>query len=253
MLENKYGIAGYGFWFKLLEILGNSPGHHIDAKNIPAYEYLQAYTHTNEETCKEILDLLAGLEAIDPELWRKEKIIWSDNFLQGIAEAYRKRVADMPVKPSISGGNSTKKVNPPEKPGSYPQKREKKGEEKREREEKNNAEPGSDEPNPAFFHTCKFFDVDWEYRAKLQKEYPLLTDELLTKEFSRMEDWISDNRKKKKFKANGHLASPKNFIRNWLDRLTINPTGKDPGGGGYGGKKGNGDKPKTTGYTDLSE
>ena len=30
ILEHKYGISGYGFWFKLLEILGSTAGHYFD-------------------------------------------------------------------------------------------------------------------------------------------------------------------------------------------------------------------------------
>jgi hypothetical protein len=70
-----------------------------------------------------------------------------------------------------------------------------------------------------FFFSCPYFNVDFDYRMKLAREYPALSDEILLKELSKMEDWISDNPQKRKFKSNGHLSNPKLFIKNWLDRI----------------------------------
>jgi hypothetical protein len=79
----------------------------------------------------------------------------------------------------------------------------------------------ADAPGAAFFFSCPYFEVDLDYRLKLAKEYPALPDDLLRKELSKMEDWVSDNARKKKFKANGHLSNPKLFIKNWLEKVTI--------------------------------
>lgn len=97
-LERKYGIQGYGFWFKLLEVLGNTEGHFIDAEDLATMKYLQAQTYTDEGICLEILNLLAALEAIDPNLWER-KLIWSDNFVSGLAPCYRNRNITIPVRP----------------------------------------------------------------------------------------------------------------------------------------------------------
>ena len=83
------------------------------------------------------------------------------------------------------------------------------------------------------YFSCQFFDIDYEYREKLAKEYPALTDEILKLEISKMEDWIIDNRRTKKFKANGHLANAKAFIRNWLTNVRVDGQaifGKEPKG-----------------------
>jgi hypothetical protein len=78
------------------------------------------------------------------------------------------------------------------------------------------------------FFACKYFEVDHEYRLKLAREYPAVDDALLRKELSKAEDWLSDNAQKKKFKANGQLANPKLFIKNWIDKLTgISGPGKN--------------------------
>jgi len=92
-------------------------------------------------------------------------------------------------------------------------------------QEKLIAPPGPSDAGGAprvFFFSCQFFDVDFDHRMKLAKEFPALTDDLLKSEFSKMEDWIVDNKHKKKFKANGHLGNPRTFITNWLKKVEVN-------------------------------
>lgn len=100
ILKEKYKHVGYAFWFTLLEELGSAEGHFIDCNNPTTMRFLQATTMTDGDLCNEILDLLAEIEAIDPELW-KEKIIWSDNFVEGISSVYVNRRVENPTKPSF--------------------------------------------------------------------------------------------------------------------------------------------------------
>ena len=115
ILEQRYGNDGYAFWFKLLELLGDTEKHYIDLNESEAWEFLQAKTHLSGDMCKEILDLLSKLNAIDPELWQN-KVIWSDNFIERIATVYNNRRQETPEKPSFykqkpsSAGVSTKKT-----------------------------------------------------------------------------------------------------------------------------------------------
>ena len=104
ILENKFGNDGYAFWFKLLEILGSTEGHFYEYTNTTDKEFLHARTLVSEETAKEILDLLANLNAIDPELWQ-ENIIWSDNFVDNIEDAYSRRKVNVPHKPTVKEVN----------------------------------------------------------------------------------------------------------------------------------------------------
>jgi hypothetical protein len=221
ILEQRFGNDGYAFWFKVLELLGKSEGHSLDCKKPNTWHYLTSKTLVDEKKAIEILDLLSELEAIDSELWNKNKTIWSDNFLKGLAFAYRNRGVSIPIKPviyteesGISGTSTTK--NPQSKV-----------KERKVKDIKDIAPSGpSDAVGAVLFFSCLYFDVDLDYRFKLAKEYPALNDDLLRKELSKMEDWVSDNAGKKKFKANGHLANPKLFIKNWLERLTVQVPGK---------------------------
>ena len=105
ILENRFGNDGYAFWFKLLEILGDTDGHSYRYENTTNVEFLLAKTNVSEVKAEKILDLLAELEAIDKELW-EHNIIWSDNFMENIADVYNKRSYDKPQKPVIDEENS---------------------------------------------------------------------------------------------------------------------------------------------------
>lgn len=100
ILEQKYGNNGYAFWFKLLEMLGSADGHYLDLNDDTAWEFLQAKTQLDDSFCTEILTLLAKLDAIDPDLW-SVKVVWSQNFVDGISDVYKNRRVETPSKPSF--------------------------------------------------------------------------------------------------------------------------------------------------------
>lgn len=105
IVEQRFGNDGYAFWFKLLEMLGSTEGHYLDLKCVEAWEFLQAKTMMDSESCINVLGLLANLGAIDKALWLEEKVIWSQNFVDGIADVYKKRYAETPLKPSFRTEN----------------------------------------------------------------------------------------------------------------------------------------------------
>lgn len=101
ILEGKYGNDGYAFWFKLLEILGESEGHFYSCKNSVEWEFLLAKTRTSGETASSIIDTLIDLGKVDAELWREGRIIWIENFVKYLSEVYKRRKADLPQKPTL--------------------------------------------------------------------------------------------------------------------------------------------------------
>jgi hypothetical protein len=104
ILESKFGNDGYAFWFKLLELLGSSHNHVYDYNNPSDWEFMLAKTKVGEQKAKNILQTLANVGAIDAKLLEK-KIIWSENFVKNIADAYKRRKQDLPKKPVIDNKN----------------------------------------------------------------------------------------------------------------------------------------------------
>ncbi|NLU43235.1 MAG: DUF4373 domain-containing protein [Firmicutes bacterium] len=99
ILDAKFGNNGYAFWFKLLELLGSTADHVYDCRNPAEWGFLVAKMRMDEDSVERILDTLAELDAIDPELW-KYRIIWSQNFVDRLADVYAKRKQDPPVRPN---------------------------------------------------------------------------------------------------------------------------------------------------------
>jgi len=153
ILEQKYGNNGYAFWFKLLELLGKTENHYLDINDISKWQYIQAYVKLDENVCREILNLLSDLKAIDPELY-ETGIIWSDNFLAGISDVYRNRTAEIPVKPDF-----LRKKPPRERitSVSYPQSKVKDIKEEETKEEKEHA-------------IQKFIEINCQRVATLKKQ-----------------------------------------------------------------------------------
>jgi len=100
IIESRYGNDGYAFWFKILELLGSSEGHVYDTRNPADWQFLCAKTRLEEGFCIQILNTLAELEAIDQPLWG-HGLIWSDNFVQGVSEVYKRRGVEIPQKPPV--------------------------------------------------------------------------------------------------------------------------------------------------------
>ena len=101
ILEGKYGNDGYAFWFKLLELLGESEGHFYSCVNTTDWEFLLAKTRVREDVANGIIDTLIDLGKIDEDLWRAGRILWVENLVKYLAEVYKRRRADLPRKPSL--------------------------------------------------------------------------------------------------------------------------------------------------------
>jgi hypothetical protein len=90
IIESKFGNDGYAAWFKILEMLGKSENHYIDCRNETDWEFMAAKIKLMSTSLNDIIDLLAKLNAINPILWNN-KIIWSENFIKNIEDAYKRR------------------------------------------------------------------------------------------------------------------------------------------------------------------
>ena len=101
ILQNEFGNDGYAFWYQLLELLCESENQVYDYNNPPSWRLLLAKTHVTEDIAINILQLLADLGTIDPEL-HKNKIIWSQNLVENLELVYRRRATGTPERPVIA-------------------------------------------------------------------------------------------------------------------------------------------------------
>lgn len=90
IIENKFSHLGYAVWFKTLELLGSSENHYIDLRNETDLLYLISKLKITEDQFNNIYNLFSKLGAIDSFLWSK-KIIFSENFIKNIEDAYKRR------------------------------------------------------------------------------------------------------------------------------------------------------------------
>lgn len=125
IIEAKYGNDGYAVWFKLLEQLGKANNHYIDISDETNLMFLSSVFKIDEEKTISILKDLAKLGAIDTFLFDDHLIIYSQKFIDSIADAYRKRknkiieYSDLLIQIGVksvqsSAGLTSKEANTPE-------------------------------------------------------------------------------------------------------------------------------------------
>lgn len=91
-IENEFGNDGFVFWIKLLQAFCRHEHHFIDIRTSNPKRCLFYAKEINMpvDVCNKILSRLAEYGSIDAELF-SEGIIFSENFVTRISDAYRRR------------------------------------------------------------------------------------------------------------------------------------------------------------------
>ncbi|MHC1762233.1 MAG: hypothetical protein AB9917_22500 [Negativicutes bacterium] len=100
ILEARWGNDGYAFWFKLLELLGDSNDFAFNCNLSADWEYLLSKTRVTDPVALAILNKLAEIGAIDADCWT-QKIVWSDHFVRNLESVFEKRKRQAPQKPEF--------------------------------------------------------------------------------------------------------------------------------------------------------
>ena len=106
ILEARWGNDGYAFWFKLLELLGDSDEFSFNCNQPESWEYMLSRSHVTEAAATAILDKLSEIGAIDADLWAR-KVIWSDNFVNNLEPVFERRKTEAPRKPAARKNKTT--------------------------------------------------------------------------------------------------------------------------------------------------
>ena len=101
ILQQRWGNDGFATWFKILERLGKTNNHVIDCNERASVLHLAAYCLVSENILFEILDFLAEVDAINRDFWR-QKFLYSENFVLGVTDAYRRRLNELPTIEKVS-------------------------------------------------------------------------------------------------------------------------------------------------------
>lgn len=101
ILEGRYGNDGYVFLFKLLETLCQSDGLAFDFKDTVSREIFLTKTRIKHDTALEMLNIMAQLNNIDPELWNCNRVIWNQDLVNNLSDVWRRRSSPPPVKPNF--------------------------------------------------------------------------------------------------------------------------------------------------------
>lgn len=90
-LEETYGNDGFATFVKLLRELARTDFHYLDLSKPSTRMFLSAKCKVSKEVLEAIINDLVDLEKFDKELWIENSIIWCQDFIDSIQDAYSKR------------------------------------------------------------------------------------------------------------------------------------------------------------------
>jgi len=90
-LEETYGNDGFATFVKLLRELAKTDNHFLDLSKNTTSMFLAAKCKISKNTLELIVNDLAELGKFDKALWDENKIIWCEDFINSIQDAYSKR------------------------------------------------------------------------------------------------------------------------------------------------------------------
>ncbi|MFA5403308.1 MAG: Lin1244/Lin1753 domain-containing protein [Ignavibacteria bacterium] len=103
IIESKFGNDGYAAYYKLRELLGQSPGHTLDLRAKIKYLDVLSYLKVEDSIFRQIIHILIECEEIDEDLW-KENILYSEQFIHDLSRLYSKRDTIIEDKPALVFG-----------------------------------------------------------------------------------------------------------------------------------------------------
>lgn len=90
-IEETYGNDGFAVFLKILRELAKVENHYLDLSKPTQLMFLSAKCKVSKEVLEAIIKDLVNLEKFDTELWNECNIIWCQDFIDSIQDAYRKR------------------------------------------------------------------------------------------------------------------------------------------------------------------
>lgn len=90
-LEETFGNDGFATFVKILRELAGAEYHFLNLSKKTTKMFLSAKCKVSVETLDCIINALVDLEKFDRDLWEKKQVIWCQDFVDSIQDAYKKR------------------------------------------------------------------------------------------------------------------------------------------------------------------
>jgi hypothetical protein len=90
-IEETYGNDGFATFLKLLRELAKTNYHYLDLSKPTTQMFLSAKCKVSKDVLISIINDLVELGKFDFVLWNENKIIWCQDFIDSIQDAYNKR------------------------------------------------------------------------------------------------------------------------------------------------------------------
>lgn len=90
-IEETYGNDGFATFVKLLRELAKANNHYLDLSKPTTVMFLSAKCKVSKETLLSIVNDLVDLGKFNDVLWHENKVIWCQDFIDSIQDAYFKR------------------------------------------------------------------------------------------------------------------------------------------------------------------
>lgn len=91
ILESKYQCKGTGFFTNVMRLLCRTPDHYICIKDDTDRLYFFSSVKCDEESGMDMLNIMSKTGKIDAGNWVSSRVIVSQDLLDSISDAYRKR------------------------------------------------------------------------------------------------------------------------------------------------------------------
>lgn len=90
-LEETYGNDGFATFVKLLRELAKTEYHFLNLSKPSTMMYLSAKCKVQKTVLEAIINDLVDLGKFDSNLWKENNVIWCQDFIDSVQDAYKKR------------------------------------------------------------------------------------------------------------------------------------------------------------------
>ena len=91
ILEGKYECKGTGFFTNLFRFLSKTPDHHFQLEKESDQLYFFASVKCDCESALDMIEIMVATGKLDHDLWVQKRVLASQDFLDSIEDAYKKR------------------------------------------------------------------------------------------------------------------------------------------------------------------